>query len=152
MRKTLVKVNNLVKRSPDIRFDLYGLNNRQPVWADNFINAISQSKIGLNLSQGKPAKYYSSDRFAQLIGNGLLLMIDEKTKFGDFLKNDEIILYKDVGDLSEKIEKYSNDDKLRKKIAKKGRDKYFKYFNSTIIADFIIKKTFSIKSKKFYWE
>ena len=145
-------INNLVKRSPDIRFDLYGLNNRQPVWADNFINAISQSKIGLNLSQGKPAKYYSSDRFAQLIGNGLLLMIDEKTKFGDFLKNDEIILYKDVGDLSEKIEKYSNDDKLRKKIAKKGRDKYFKYFNSTIIADFIIKKTFSIKSKKFYWE
>ena len=79
-------------------------------------------------------------------------MIDEKTKFGDFLKNDEIILYKDVDDLSEKIEKYSNDDKLRKKIAKKGRDKYFKYFNSTIIADFIIKKTFSIKSKKFYWE
>ena len=37
-------------------------------------------------------------------------------------------------------------------IAKSGRDKYFKYFNSTIIADFIIKKTYSIKHKKFYWE
>ncbi len=145
-------INKVVKKSPNIRFDLYGLNNRQPVWADNFINAISQSKIGLNLSQGKPAKYYSSDRFAQLIGNGLLVMIDEKTMFNDFLKKDEIIFYKNVDDLSEKIEKYSNDDKLRKLIAKKGRDKYFKYFNSTIVADFIIKKTFSIKSKKFYWE
>jgi glycosyltransferase involved in cell wall biosynthesis len=145
-------INKVVKKSPNIRFDLYGLNNRQPVWADNFINAISQSKIGLNLSQGKPAKYYSSDRFAQLIGNGLLLMIDEKTMFNDFLKKDEIIFYKNVDDLSEKIEKYSNDDKLRKLIAKKGRDKYFKYFNSTVVADFIIKKTFSIKSKKFYWE
>ena len=40
----------------------------------------------------------------------------------------------------------------RKKIAKKGRDKYFKYFNSTIVADFIIKKTFFKKHKKFYWE
>ena len=145
-------INKLVNKIPNIRFDLYGLGNKQPVWADNYINAISQSKMGLNLSQGKAAKYYSSDRFSQIIGNGLLLLIDEKTQFSNFLNNDEIITYKNINDLSEKIDKYSNDDKLRKKIAKKGRDKYFKYFNSTIGADFIIKKTFSIKHKKFYWE
>ena len=145
-------LNKVIKKSPDIRFDVYGLHDRQPVWADNFINAISQSKMGLNLSQGKPTKYYSSDRFSQIIGNGLLLLIDEKTKFDDFLNKNEIVLYKNTDDLSEKIEKYSNDDKLRKKIAKNGRDKYFKYFNSTIIADFIIKKAFSTKHKKFYWE
>ena len=145
-------INNVMKRSPNIRFDLYGMNNKQPIWADNFINAISQCKIGLNLSQGSAAKYYSSDRFSQLIGNGLLVMIDEKTRFGDFFKNDEIVLYKNTNDLSEKIEQYSNNDNLRKKTAKKGRDKYFKYFNSRIIADFIIKKTFSRKHKKFYWE
>jgi len=145
-------VNKLINKIPNIRFDLYGLGNKQPVWADNYINAISQSKMGLNLSQGKAAKYYSSDRFSQIIGNGLLLLIDEKTQFSNFLNNNEIITYKNIYDLSEKIEKYSNDDKLRKKIAKKGRDKYFKFFNSTIVADFIIKKTFSIKHKKFYWE
>ena len=145
-------INKLVNKTPNIRFDLYGLSNKQPVWADNYINAISQSKIGLNLSQGKAAKYYSSDRFSQIIGNGLLLLIDEKTQFSNFLNKDEIITYSNVSDLSEKIDKYSNDDKLRKKIAKKGRNKYFKYFNSTIIADFIIKKAFTIKHKKFYWE
>ena len=145
-------LNKVIKKSPDIRFDVYGLYDRQPVWADNFVNSISQSKMGLNLSQGKPTKYYSSDRFSQITGNGLLLLIDEKTKFDDFLNKDEIVLYKNTDDLSEKIEKYSNDDKLRKKIAKNGRDKYFRYFNSTIIADFIIKKSFSLKHKKFYWE
>ncbi|WP_415301173.1 glycosyltransferase [Candidatus Pelagibacter sp. Uisw_134_02] len=145
-------INKLLKKLPNTKFDLYGLNGKQPVWADNFINSISQSKIGLNLSQGKPAKYYSSDRFAQIIGNGLLVMVDEKTKFNNFLNRDEIVFYKDINDLSSKIEKYSHDDKLRKKIAKKGRDKYFKFFNSTIIADFIISKTFSIKKKRFYWE
>jgi len=145
-------INRLIKKSADIRFDVYGLNDRQPIWADNFINAISQSKMGLNLSQGKPVKYYSSDRFTQIIGNGLLLLIDEKTEFGNFLTKDEIILYKNTDDLSEKIEKYSNDDKLRRRIAKNGRDKYFKYFNSTIVADFIIKKALSVKHKKFYWE
>ena len=41
--------------------------------------------------------------------------------------------------------------KREKKLLKKGRDKYFKYFNSKEIADFIINKTFS-KNKKYYWE
>ena len=127
------------------------MNGIQPIWADDYLNAISQSKIGLNLSQGKPTKYYSSDRFSQLIGNGLLVMIDEKTKIGNFFKKDEIVLYKNISDLSEKINKYSNDNKLRKVIAKKGRDKYFKYFNSTIIANYIICKSFGI-NEKFYWE
>jgi glycosyltransferase involved in cell wall biosynthesis len=145
-------INKVLKKSPNIRFDLYGLNNKQPIWADNFINAISQSKIGLNLSQGKAAKYYSSDRFAQLVGNGLLVMIDEKTQFGNFFNKKEIVLYKNEDDIADKIQKYSNDDKERKKIAKNGRDKYFKFFNSSIVADFIIKKTFSIKHNKFYWE
>ena len=144
-------INKLISVTPNIRFDLYGMNGVQPVWADNYLYAISQSKIGLNLSQGKPAQFYSSDRFAQLIGNGLLVMVDEKTKIGNFFKKDEIILYKNVNDLSSKIIKYSNDNKLRCKIAKKGRDKYFKYFNSTIVADFIVKKTIGTK-RRFFWE
>ena len=145
----IVKLQQLI---PNIRFDLYGMKNHQPIWADNFINALSNSKIGLNLSQGKPSKYYSSDRFAQLIGNGLLVFIDAKTKFNHFFNSNEIITYKNVTDLSKKINKFNQNDKLRKKVAKNGYKKYFKYFNSTIIADFIIKKTFGDKKKKFYWE
>ena len=144
-------INNLLKKTPNIRFDIYGMNNIQPIWADDYLSAISQSKIGLNISQGKPSKYYSSDRISQLIGNGLLVMIDEKTKFGDFFTKDEIILYKNISDLSEKIIKYNNDYKARNKIAKKGREKYFKYFNSTIVSEFIINKTFKI-DKKYFWE
>ena len=145
----ITKLQGLI---PNIKFDLYGMKNLQPIWADNFINAISKSKIGLNLSQGKPLKYYSSDRFAQLMGNGLLVFIDEKTKFNHFFTNKEIITYKNINDLAKKINKYSNNDGLRKQIAKRGRDKYFKYFNSTIVADFIINKTFGYKNKNFYWE
>ena len=144
-------INKLIKKSPNIRFDIYGMNSIQPIWADNYLLAISQSKIALNLSQGKPSKYYSSDRLSQIIGNGLLLMIDKKTMIGDFFSNDEVIQYKDISDLSEKIIKYSKDNKLRNKIAKKGREKYFRYFNSTIVAEFIINKTLNI-NKKYYWE
>jgi len=74
-----------------------------------------------------------------------------KTKIGNFFNKDEIVLYKNLSDLSEKIIKYSNDFKLRNSVAKKGRSKYFKYFNSTLISEFILNKTFGIK-KKYFWE
>ena len=144
-------INKLIKATPNVRFDLYGMNNIQPIWADNYLLAVSQSKIGLNLSQGNPTKYYSSDRFSQIIGNGLLVMVDEKTGIGDFFSKKEIVLYKNLNDLSEKIIKYSNDDKSRNTIAKNGRKKYFKYFNSTVIADFILNKTLDT-NKIYYWE
>ena len=36
-------------------------------------------------------------------------------------------------------------------IAKNGKLKYLKYFNSTVIAEYIINKTYGFK-KKYYWE
>ena len=146
-------IDKLKKLTPNIKYDLYGMENNQPIWADNFINKISKSKMGLNLSQGKTVKYYSSDRFAQLIGNGLLVLVDEKTKLNNFLSNKEIVTYKNIKDLAKKIIKFSKNDQLRKKIAKNGREKYHKFFNSKIIAEYILKKTFNISSaKKFFWE
>ena len=43
-------------------------------------------------------------------------------------------------------------EKLRKKIAKNGKKKYMKYFNSSLVAEFIINKTLGIDNKKkFFW-
>ena len=54
--------------------------------------------------------------------------------------------------MAEKIEKISEDEKLRKMIGQKGKAKYMKYFNSTLVADFIINKTYDIKNnKKYLW-
>ena len=140
--------------TPNIKFDIYGVNNVQPVWADNYFKAISNSKMGLNLSRGEPIKYYSSDRITQIIGNGLVTLIDEKTCYRDFFNDREMVFYKNVSDLSEKILKISRDEKLRKKIGKNGKMKYLKYFNSTEVAKYIINKTFNLINNKsnFYWE
>ena len=52
----------------------------------------------------------------------------------------------------EKIQKLSRDDKLRRKIAYNGKTKYTKYFNSTLVAQFIINKTLGIHDKiKYMW-
>ena len=108
--------------------------------------------MGLNLSRGDAIKYYSSDRITQIVGNGLVCLIDEKTKYTDFFSDKEMVFYKNISDLSEKILKISKDEKLRKSIGKKGKDKYMKYFNSNLVSEFIINKTFDINhKKKFLW-
>ena len=147
-------VNKLVELTPNVKFDLYGIDNVQPIWADSFLKAISNSKMGVNLSRGDPIKYYSSDRITQLIGNGLLTFIHKNTLFSNFFSSDEIIFYSDISNLSEKIQKYAKDDGQRKKIAKRGKMKYMKYFNSTIVAEYIINKTFdnTYKKNKYLWE
>ena len=146
-------INKLINKNKHIKFDLYGMNNVQPIWGDDFLSKISNSSMGLNLSRGPASKYYSSDRVAQLFGNGLLTFIDKKTQFNDFLPKNTFIGYHNINDLSFEINKYKKDVKKRKKIAKNGRDFYLRYVNSTLVADFILSKTLDIKSKNnFVWE
>ncbi len=146
-------LNNLTQKTPDVKFDLYGIGKIQPIWADHYFKTISNAKMGLNLSRGDAIKYYSSDRITQIVGNGLVCLIDEKTQYRNFFNDNEMVFYKNVNDLSEKILKISNDDTLRKKIAKNGKKKYMSHFNSNKVADYIISKTFDVSyMNKFFWE
>ena len=105
--------------------------------------------MGLNLSRGKPTKYYSSNRIASIMGNGLLTFINEKVRMNDFFNNDEIIFYKSITDLADKIIFYSKKDRLRRSIAKKGKQKYFKLFNETKITKYFIDISLGNKSSLF---
>ena len=90
---------------------------------------------------------------AQLVGNGLLTFIHKDTRYGDYFTDKQLVFYKNIEDLSYKLNKYKKDTKDRKRIAKNGRDFYFKYFNSTIVAKYILDKTFAINNKeKVLWE
>ena len=148
----IIFLKELSEKTPDVKFDLYGIDKVQPIWADHYFKTISNAKMGLNLSRGDAIKYYSSDRITQIVGNGLVCLIDEKTQYRDFFNNSEMVFYENLSDLSEKILKISRDEKLRKKIAKNGKLKYMKYFNSTLVAEFIINKTLQInEKKKYFW-
>jgi len=146
-------INKLVLLTKNIKFELYGMNSIQPIWGDNFIKKIANSSMGLNLSRGKPIKYYSSDRIAQLVGNGLLTFVDRKTFFYDFFTDKEMVFYNDINDLKNKIEKYKKDKITMKKIAKNGKKSYFRYFNSNIVAEYILSRSINYKNvNNFIWD
>ncbi|WP_099340328.1 glycosyltransferase [Candidatus Fonsibacter ubiquis] len=146
-------VRNILTKSVDISFNIFGFNNIQPTWGDKFNYEMSKCRFGLNLSRGEPIKYYSSNRIASYIANGLPTLIDEKVKFNDFFTSNEMIFYKDVEDLIDKVNFYKKNERLRARIGLNGKKKYFKIFNNVIIGDYILSKTLGLKpSYKFAWD
>ena len=146
-------IQNLVKFSDNkINFHILGLFNEQPKWNYDFYSEIMISKTALNLSRGGPSKHCSSNRIATLIGNGVLTFVNEKTYFHDFFSDGEIVTYKNEIDLLNKLTLIKDDKKELFKKAKLGKKNYFKYFENTIVADFIISKIFETKEKyKYVW-
>lgn len=133
-------INKLTKRAS---YNIFGHKNN-PVWGQNFFDEISKCSMAINLSRGEPIKYYSSDRLASLLGNGLLTFVHENYKYQDFFTKDEIVTFKNINDLNKKILYYKNNKKLIKKIATNGYKKAHKIFNNKLISDFIVRKTLGL--------
>ena len=131
-------LNNLIKKLENIDYDFYGFQNKEPIWGNEFYKALINSKMGLNLSRGLATKHYSSNRIASLMGNGLLTFVDKKTQLNDMFSKNEIIMYENINDLTNKINFYKKNDHLRSKIAAAGRKRYFKLFNELRTTKYIV--------------
>ena len=141
----VIFLKKLIKKINGIKYDFYGFGKQEPVWGNDFYKSLINSKMALNLSRGNPIKHYSSNRIASLMGNGLLVFIDKKVKMDNFFNSNEIISYNSINDLASKIKYYKNNNRLREKIAKQGKEKYFKLFNETKISKYIVDKSLGKK-------
>ena len=84
------------------------------------------------------------------MGNGIATLIDKRTKLNKLFSESEAIFYNSNKDLNRKINEMIKNDKKRISLAKNGRWSYHKKFNSLLVADYIISKTYNI-NKKFNW-
>ena len=143
----------LMSKSDDLTYNIFGFNNIQPIWGDQLIKEIAKCRFALNLSRGQPIKYYSSNRIASLVANGIPTLIDKKVKYNDFFSDKEMIFYEDIYDLIDKINFYKKNERKRIQIGINGKNKYFKIFNNRIVADYIASKTLGNKpSYKYIWD
>lgn len=128
----------------NLKINLFGID-KQPVWGDEFFKQLSLCRMGLNLSRGYPQKYYSSDRIAALMGNGLLTFVNKKYCYSDFFNNNEIIEYSSYSDLIDKIIYFKENDDSRIRVARNGSIKYHKLFSAEKICNYMISKIFGLK-------
>jgi hypothetical protein len=144
-------INELISEIPKCKFAIFGLNNFEPIWGSNYYHYLSKTKMALNISRGRYQNLYSSDRISSLIGNGLLVFLNEKTNFHKILSSYDVVYYKNKKDLLNKIKFYSKNDKARIKIAKSGHSKYHKFMSNKIIAQYIMTCAKLENIKKPFW-
>ena len=144
-------INEIISDLPQFKFAQFGLNNFEPVWGSNYYHYLSKTKMALNISRGKYQNKYSSDRISSLIGNGLLVFINQNTNFQNILSKKDVVYYKNIKDLIKKIKYYDANDKLRIKIAKSGYEKYHKHMNNIIVSNYFLSCVGLKKIKKPFW-
>ena len=146
-------LNKLIEKNNKFTFNILGYANEQPKWNYQFYKEIAKCKMALNLSRGKPMKYYSSNRIASLMANGIMTFIDQRVGYSNFFDSSEMGFYKSVEDLLYQMDSLCSNINKINKISLNGKKRYFQIFNNSIIADYIIHKTFGVKSKsKFIWD
>ena len=135
-------LNRLIQKLPDFKFDFYGYKNIEPIWSQKFFDYIKNSKMALNLSRGKISKFYTSNRFATLVGNGIFTLVNKKSYLENFFPKNSIVTYKNFNDLIAKLKFYKNNDYERNKIAKRTHKYAHLIFNGKIVVNFLLDTTY----------
>ncbi len=138
--KFIKKITNKTKNN------FFGFT-KNPVWGAKYFDEIAKCNMGINVTRGKPIKYYSSERMATLLGNGILTFEHKDYNYQDFFDKNEMIFFGNSDELNSKILFYKKNNNLRKKIAYNGYKKAHKIFNNKIIAEYMVKKTLGEKIK-----
>jgi len=144
-------INEIISDLPQFKFAQFGLNNFEPVWGSNYYHYLSKTKIGLNISRGKYQNKYSSDRISSLIGNGLLVFINQNTNFQNVLSKKDVVYYRNKKDLIQKLKYYNTNNKERIKIAKSGYEKYHKHMSNIVVSNYILSCVGLDNTKKPFW-
>ena len=134
----------LMKRLPNVKFNIFGMFGKQPVWWSAFMDELEKCSMGLNLTRGVPTYLCSSDRLPAYAGNGLLTFIDRGTSFNQLYTEKELVFYDNKDELSDKIKFYKNNIKERQNVAKRGWSRSHKSYNETIVTKYIIERTMSM--------
>lgn len=123
--------------SERMRCGFFGFGGRARIGGRELIDVVASSKMGLNLSRATDIPLYSSDRLAQLAGNGVLVLMPRTPQMHLLFSEEEVAYYDSEDDLLEKIERYHKDDKHWREVAAAGWRRAHRCYNERRVAKFI---------------
>ncbi|MDR1279446.1 MAG: glycosyltransferase [Opitutaceae bacterium] len=140
-RKDMVVALKKVFEGSDIVFKAFGYLGEPPVWGRDYDAVLARGRMGLNLNRQEGDYLYSSDRLAQLMGNGIVPFIHNACRMQDLIGPDRAVFFEKQEELVEKIRQLKADDALRRRIAAEGRRFYREHFSSERVAQYIVERT-----------
>lgn len=124
-----------------LRFETYGIYGNPDIWGTRYEQVMSTSKMALNLNRVEGWSFYSSDRIAQLMGNGLLTFVWDKGGMRKLLGDGNAVFFRDEDELVRLVMEFQNDDARRREVAAAGRAYYHEHFSAQRITRYMLETT-----------
>ncbi len=135
-------VGELGAALPQLHMLTPGVGGAPQLAGAKYQRALESAAIGLNVSKRNDIFLYSSDRLAQLAGNGLAVLIDRATGYETLLAEGEFVYFSSIEELREKIARLTADSAYRRNVAAAGRARYDALFNERIVARYVVDVAF----------
>lgn len=143
-RETLLEIES--KLGGKFRLGIFGSLDRPGIYGHEKDRVLARSKAALNLTRlPEPMKWYSSDRIASLMGNGLLTCTRAEADLHEIYGSDAMLYYRDTDDLIQQLEESLNSGKW-KQIAQTGWQRVHDQFSTKKITEFMIDFIVSARS------
>lgn len=127
-----------VKQNTTLRCGFFGFGGQPVLTGAAFITVFGKGKMGLNLSRATDIPLYSSDRLAQLTGNGCLALTPRTPQMPLLFSEEEVVYYDDEDTLLELLNRYNKEDSIRRKIAEAGWRRAHASYNERRVARFMV--------------
>jgi Glycosyl transferases group 1 len=128
----------LLKEVPGARPLVAGLHGRPYLHGAAYQAALESAAIGLNISRRADWPLYSSDRLAQMIGNGMAVAMERSTGYDALFGEDEMLFFSSFEELAARLRDAVAHPERRQALAAKGRESYLRLFNERTVARYIL--------------
>ena len=146
------QLQDLSDRLGNQKLCLRGCLGQPTVFGAEYLSLLAQSRCGLNYSRRNDIPLYSSDRLAQLVGNGLLTFTPRVPGLEKLFNEEQLVYFDSFDDLVEKFHYFQANDDARVAIAKSGRERAHNEYSTTRLGQYLIDVTFKRKGyQRYQW-
>ena len=144
---------SVTNMTPNINWFLAGLMNRPKVYGKKYYELMNKTIFGVNISKFYPNTFdfYSSDRIAQLIGNGLLTFNQRFPQINSLLDFDDRTIFETPEELAKGLNYFKNNLTEAKLVAKKNYNEYHKLYSSEKVCKYFLNCLYDKNIDEFNW-
>lgn len=126
-----------------LRCAFKGCLGNRAVTGYDYLHLLQRSRMALNTSRRNDVKLYSSDRIAQLLGNGLLTFSPRVPGQERLFSEKELVYFDNMEELIDKLRFFHNNDRELRSIAARGRQVIHQLCNARRVTAYMLEVIFS---------
>ncbi|MCP5208700.1 MAG: glycosyltransferase family 1 protein [Hahellaceae bacterium] len=136
---------------PQLRLRVCGSLGFPLAYGAQYFSLLSQSLCGLNFSKGNDRYWYSSDRIASLMGNGLCTFTPRVPGLEVLFGEDEVVYFDSPQDLLTKLTWALHNSENVKEVAYRGWQKAHRAYNTDRICKYMLEGLEGVFSEDYEW-